>query len=73
MDGPLVHRLDCQVYGRVAKPGRGYHVAVYDTITGHFIKGVTHQGLSDNSMWEMCIRDRYVYLMISAAFTSINP
>lgn len=28
-----------------------YHVAVYDTITGHFIKGVTHQGLSDNSMW----------------------
>ena len=22
MDGPLVHRLDCQVYGRVAKPGR---------------------------------------------------
>lgn len=28
-----------------------YHVAVYDTIDGHFIKGVTHQGLSDNSMW----------------------
>ena len=22
MDGPLVHRLDCQVYSRVAKPGR---------------------------------------------------
>lgn len=28
-----------------------YHVAVYDTIDGHFIKGVTHQGLSDDSMW----------------------
>lgn len=28
-----------------------YHVAVYDTIDGHFIKGVTHQGLSDESMW----------------------
>ena len=28
-----------------------YHVAVYDTIDGHFIKGVTHQGLNDNSMW----------------------
>ena len=28
-----------------------YHVAVYDTLTGNFIKGVTHQGLSDDSMW----------------------
>ncbi len=28
-----------------------YHVAVYDTLDGHFIKGVTHQGLSDASMW----------------------
>ncbi len=28
-----------------------YHVAVYDTIDGHFIKGVTHQGLNDDSMW----------------------
>lgn len=28
-----------------------YHVAVYDTITGNFIKGVTQQGLSDDSMW----------------------
>ena len=28
-----------------------YHVAVYDTINGQFIKGVTHQGYSDNSMW----------------------
>jgi unsaturated chondroitin disaccharide hydrolase len=28
-----------------------YHVVVYDTITGNRIKGVTHQGYSDNSMW----------------------
>ncbi len=28
-----------------------YHVAIYDTITGKFIKGVTHQGYSDKSMW----------------------
>lgn len=28
-----------------------YHVAVYDTITGNFIKGCTHQGYRDDSMW----------------------
>lgn len=28
-----------------------YHVAVYDTITGDFIKGCTHQGYRDDSMW----------------------
>ena len=28
-----------------------YHVAVYDTIDGHFIKGVTNQGLNDESCW----------------------
>lgn len=28
-----------------------YHVAVYDSITGKFIKGMTHQGYADNSMW----------------------
>ena len=33
------------------KDGSCYHVAVYDTIDGHFIKGVTHQGYSDESMW----------------------
>lgn len=31
--------------------GTSYHVAVYDTLTGDFIKGVTHQGYSDSSMW----------------------
>jgi unsaturated chondroitin disaccharide hydrolase len=28
-----------------------YHVAVFDTITGQFLKGVTHQGLADQSLW----------------------
>lgn len=28
-----------------------YHVAVYDADNGNFIKGMTHQGYSDNSMW----------------------
>ena len=28
-----------------------YHVAVYDTISGDFIKAVTHQGYADSSMW----------------------
>ena len=29
----------------------GYHVAVYDSIDGHFLRGCTHQGLADSSMW----------------------
>ncbi|MES2276162.1 MAG: glycoside hydrolase family 88 protein [Bacteroidota bacterium] len=28
-----------------------YHVVVYDTVSGKKIKGVTHQGYSDSSMW----------------------
>ncbi len=28
-----------------------YHVVVYDTVTGKKIKGITHQGYSDSSMW----------------------
>lgn len=28
-----------------------YHVVVYDTITGKKIKGITHQGYADNSLW----------------------
>lgn len=31
--------------------GSCYHVAVYDTLSGAFIKGVTHQGYADSSMW----------------------
>lgn len=28
-----------------------YHVAVYDTVSGDLIKGCTHQGYRDDSMW----------------------
>jgi unsaturated chondroitin disaccharide hydrolase len=28
-----------------------YHVVVYDTATGKKIKGITHQGYNDSSMW----------------------
>lgn len=31
--------------------GGCYHVAVYDTLDGHFIKGITHQGYADSSLW----------------------
>ena len=31
--------------------GGCYHVAVYDLEDGHFIKGVTHQGYADSSLW----------------------
>lgn len=31
--------------------GTNYHVAVYDTINGDFIKGVTNQGYNDESFW----------------------
>ena len=31
--------------------GSCYHVAVYDTLDGHFIKGLTFQGYSNSSMW----------------------
>ncbi len=33
------------------KDGSCFHVAVYDTLTGEFIRGVTHQGYADSSMW----------------------
>ena len=31
--------------------GSCYHVAVYDTLTGNFLRGQTHQGYADSSMW----------------------
>ena len=31
--------------------GSCFHVAVYDPETGEFIRGMTHQGYSDNSTW----------------------
>ena len=31
--------------------GSCYHVAVYDTLSGRFLRGQTHQGYADYSMW----------------------
>lgn len=31
--------------------GSCYHVAIYDTLTGNFLRGQTHQGYADSSMW----------------------
>jgi unsaturated chondroitin disaccharide hydrolase len=31
--------------------GSNYHVSVYDTVSGNFVKGVTNQGIHDESMW----------------------
>lgn len=31
--------------------GGCYHVAVYDTLSGNFLRGCTHQGYADSSLW----------------------
>jgi unsaturated chondroitin disaccharide hydrolase len=46
-----VSHADVTMKNHFRKDFSSYHVAVYDTIDGHFIKGVTHQGYSDSSMW----------------------
>lgn len=49
-DIALKHAKTTMQYG-FRENHTNYHVAVYDTITGKFIMGVTHQGYSDDSMW----------------------
>lgn len=46
-----VSHADVTMKNQFRKDYTSYHVAVYDTIDGHFIKGVTHQGYADNTMW----------------------
>lgn len=46
-----VSHADKTMQNQFRKDYTSYHVAVYDTVDGHFIKGVTHQGYSDQSMW----------------------
>ena len=46
-----VSHADVTMRNQFRKDYTSYHVAVYDTIDGHFIKGVTHQGYADNTMW----------------------
>lgn len=46
-----VRHAETTMRNHFRKDGSCYHVAVYDTLTGKFIKGVTHQGYADSSMW----------------------
>ena len=46
-----VSHADTTMRYQFREDGSCYHVAVYDTLTGNFIHGVTHQGYSDESMW----------------------
>ena len=46
-----VRHAETTMKNHFRKDGSCYHVAVYDTLTGNFIRGVTHQGYSDQSMW----------------------
>lgn len=59
------------------------HVAVYDTTDGHFIKGVTHQGFSDSSVWArgqawgiygftMCYRETGIIEFLNTAVNMAN-
>ncbi len=56
---PAEHRLydiairhaDTTMKNHFRKDGSCYHVALYDTLSGKFIKGITHQGYADYSMW----------------------
>ena len=46
-----VRHAETTMKNHFRKDGSCYHVAVYNPQTGKFIKGVTHQGYSDQSMW----------------------
>ena len=46
-----VRHAETTMKNHFRKDGSCYHVAVYNPETGNFIKGVTHQGYSDQSMW----------------------
>lgn len=46
-----VRHAETTMQHQFREDGSCYHVAVYDTLSGNFIKGVTHQGYADSSMW----------------------
>ncbi|MBR4534039.1 MAG: glycoside hydrolase family 88 protein [Bacteroidaceae bacterium] len=50
-DSIAVRHAETTMKHHFREDGSCYHVAVYDTLDGHFIKGVTHQGYADSSMW----------------------
>lgn len=46
-----VRHADTTMKHHFRPDGSCYHVAVYDPETGEFLRGCTHQGYSDDSMW----------------------
>ncbi len=46
-----VRHAETTMKNHFREDGSCYHVVIYDTIDGHFIKGMTHQGYADSSMW----------------------
>ena len=50
-DSIAIRHAETTMKHHFREDGSCYHVAVYDTLDGHFIKGVTHQGYADSSMW----------------------
>jgi len=46
-----VKHAETTMHNHFRKDFSAYHVVVYDTVSGKKIKGVTHQGYSDSSMW----------------------
>ena len=46
-----ISHADTTMHYHFRPDGSSYHVAIYDTLNGNFIKGMTHQGLADSSMW----------------------
>jgi unsaturated chondroitin disaccharide hydrolase len=46
-----VSHADTTMRYHFREDGSCYHVAVYDTLTGNFLRGQTHQGYADSSMW----------------------
>lgn len=51
LDSIAIRHAETTMKHHFREDGSCYHVAVYDTLDGHFIKGVTHQGYADSSMW----------------------
>jgi unsaturated chondroitin disaccharide hydrolase len=46
-----VHHAETTMKNHFRPDYTSYHVVLYDTITGTKIKGITHQGLADESTW----------------------
>ncbi len=51
LDNVAVRHAETTMVNHFREDHSSYHVVVYDTLSGHKIKGLTHQGFADNSMW----------------------